>query len=265
MRIQQAADMRLTGLCWLAVMCLCSSVMWGEPRAACAKDITEAARPESGKAPVAATAKVGATSLDATQTAAVERKSQGSIVGVGIQIEATDAGVLVKAVLPDSPAEKAGLQAGWIIESIDGTVAKGMEMEKAVSLLRGEVGSVVQLDVRTASGESRHVSVTRDKIAIGAPKTSMAADEIGMVHIVSFNPETADNVRKAIADLQSRGAKAIILDLRGPAGGAPGAIEQVAGVFLVKGSVLWWSRIKKACAGRCGQRAPATSRCRWRS
>ena len=162
--------------------------------------------------------------------------------GVGAEVHASEAGVAVVAVLPGGAAEKAGIQAGWTIESVDGQTTRGMTIENAAKLLRGEVGSNVQLGLRTAGGELKVVTVARSKLVLGLPRVRMVAEGIGLIGLPLLTAETPGGVRAAVTELRT--ANAFIIDLRGTRGGYLEALEHVAGMFLRKGAPLWVVEMK---------------------
>lgn len=167
------------------------------------------------------------------------RGTAGLEGGVGAEIRAGDAGIVVVSVLPGGAAERAGVEAGWTIESVDGTTTRGMGVDDAAKVLRGAVGSEVQLGLRSAAGDLKVIAVKRARLVLGLPRAGMAGEGIGLIGLPLLTAETPAGVRAAVAELEKQGARGFIIDLRGSRGGQVQAMEQVAGIFVPKGGVLW--------------------------
>lgn len=177
--------------------------------------------------------------LTPAQTAEKGVAIQGSFGGVGAALKDGEGCVQISGVTPESPAARAGLLPGSTITAINDVSTERMKAQDAVKLVRGPEGTKVTLVVKGPAGEVRRVELTREKIVLGRPEVSLCAPAIGLMRLTVFNDETAAAVQRALAELQAKGAKALVLDLRGAGGGTAGALQQVAGVFLPGGSALW--------------------------
>ncbi len=162
----------------------------------------------------------------------------GNFGGVGMEVGMRDDLITIIAPLPDTPAERAGLLAGDVIVSIDGTTTEDMQIDEAVSLIRGEKGTVVTLKIyREGESDFLEVPVTRDTINIPTVKT----EEINGVFIVSlysFNAIAEDQMRDAFRDYIQSGDKKLVLDLRGNPGGYLQGAVSIASYFLPAGKVV---------------------------
>ncbi len=164
---------------------------------------------------------------------------QGKFSGVGLQIGIKNEQLLVVAPIEDSPAYRAGIQAGDAIIKIDNVSTKGMTIIDAVDKLRGEKGSRVHITITRASFKDPYdVTIERDTITVRSVKSRMLDDDIGYIKINQFQGQTSNDVEAALRDFESKGMKKLILDLRSNPGGMLDASVEVSGKFLVKGGLV---------------------------
>lgn len=167
-----------------------------------------------------------------------QEQTDGHYSGVGIVLgEDKDQTVHILSVLPGSPAEKAGLQSGDTLESINGQSTKGLDISRISSLVRGPAGSGVQLSV-DRNENALDFSLQRSDIILPTVDSRMMNDHIGYIHIFSFAENTPDEVRTALEKLRADGAGRLIIDLRMNPGGMVTAVTQVASQLLSKGPVV---------------------------
>lgn len=159
--------------------------------------------------------------------------------GLGMQIEVRDGRLLVVAPLHDTPASRAGIEAGdWILE-IDGQSTEGITQEQAVKKLRGPKGTSVKLKVRREDGSEKTFEIVREIITIKIVSHSVLANgQVGYIQVYTFNTMTRVDVEKALKDLLARGVKGLILDLRNNAGGLLNQAVDLASLFVDEGPVL---------------------------
>ena len=150
--------------------------------------------------------------------------------GIGAEIGTKNDKVYIVRVLKSNPAEKAGLNAGDIILSVNDQSTDGWTVEKTVSQVRGDVGTTVKLSVQRGS-EIKNFTVTRDTITNPSVDSSVK-DGVGILTIGRFDSETSSLARAAAKDFKNQGVKAVILDLRGNGGGYVDAAQDVAGLWL---------------------------------
>ncbi len=164
--------------------------------------------------------------------------STGQFGGIGIQIGIKDGVLTVITPLEGTPAYKAGIQAGDQIIEVNGKPTKGWSLEKAVKHLRGKPGTKVKIKIRRAFvDEPIELELTREIIKIKAvPYYGMIENGIGYVKLNEFSRTSREELMKAIRELQEKGMKKLILDLRGNPGGLLDAAVEVADIFLPKGS-----------------------------
>ena len=118
--------------------------------------------------------------------------------------------------------------------------ATSMEVTELVKLIRGEEGTSVHLEVyRPSTGENLSFDVERKNVTLPSVSSQMLGDNIGYIHIDSFETETADQFEKAVAELDSEGMKALVLDVRYNGGGLVTAVVQILDDILPEGTVVY--------------------------
>lgn len=146
--------------------------------------------------------------------------------------------ITVIAPLPDTPAEKAGVLAGDVIVKIDDKSTEGMRIDEAVSLIRGEKGTIVNLNVfREGEQEFIDISITRDTINIPTVKTERK-DNTFIISLYSFNAVAESMVQSALKEYLESGAETLIVDLRGNPGGYLQSAVEIASYFLPAGKIV---------------------------
>lgn len=141
--------------------------------------------------------------------------------------------------IPGSPAAKAGLSTGDVLEAIGGVTTRDMPLAYAEMLLQGEPGSTVELTVLRVrkSTEPQKVSLVRANNKLPAVSSKLLADQIGHLQVQSLEAGKAAEVSAAVAELQKQGAKKIVLDLRDSATGSPEEGVRLANLFLESGLI----------------------------
>ncbi len=177
--------------------------------------------------------------------------------GVGIQVhfQRDSRQLVVMTPLPGSPAYKAGVRAGDIIEEVQGTPVKdfepGKEMETAVSLLKGKAGEEVSIGVRHPGSEDiEPIKITREVIQLQTVLGDTYKDDgswnfmldsesgIGYVRLSHFSRRTAEELREALRELKKEGMKGLILDLRFNPGGLLTSAVEVVDLFVESGKIV---------------------------
>jgi carboxyl-terminal processing protease len=146
----------------------------------------------------------------------------------------------VVAVIPGSPAEKAGLQDSDIIEAIEGKSTREMSLAEIHNLLSGQPGSNVTVSVvRARKAEPQKIVITRDVVNVPPVTDKMMEDGIGYVQVDSFTKGKSQEVANKIKALQKSGAKKLILDLRNCAEGEESEGIATANLFLNHGTITY--------------------------
>ena len=163
---------------------------------------------------------------------------KGEFGGIGAQVDMKDGQVIVFAPLEGSPAEKAGIKAGDIVISVNGTSTLGMSVEQVVHLIRGEKGTVVNLEVlHKSEKEISKLSITRDIIKVPEIKTEII-NEVFIIHFYSFTANSVVSFAQALQKFIDSGKTKLLVDLRGNGGGYLEAAINITSFFLNKDKVL---------------------------
>jgi carboxyl-terminal processing protease len=166
----------------------------------------------------------------------------GNYSGLGIQIDVRGGWITVIAPLPDTPAERAGVQTGDRIVELDGRSTEGWNQEKAVKELRGPVGAKAELLIRrTGIDEPIKYNLTRATIHIRSvdPRiTMMLDDKVGYIALSPVSESSTRDVSIAIDTLLKQGMKSLIFDLRGNPGGLLDQGVAVSDLFLDPGKAI---------------------------
>lgn len=160
----------------------------------------------------------------------------GDLEGIGVEIAQDPKGALIMNVLPDSPAEKGGLQAGDIVTKADDKSFAGKSTEEIITVMRGKEGTQVTLQFLRGM-EEKTVTLTRARIHIPSV-THERKDKLEVIRLTQFGGETAQELRVVLEALPVD-TKGIILDLRNNGGGYMDISETIASFFLPEGSEVF--------------------------
>ncbi len=164
---------------------------------------------------------------------------KGEFQGVGIQIGVKNQQLTVIAPIDDTPAFRAGLAAGDKIMKINDEWTKDMSIEQAVDKMRGPKNTQVSLLIyREGWDKPKEFKITRDVIKVMSVKSEMLDNEIGYIKIIQFQGQTTEELEKALKNLEAKGIKKLVLDLRNDPGGLLDASVDVSGKFLPKDSLV---------------------------
>jgi carboxyl-terminal processing protease len=170
-------------------------------------------------------------------------ETKGSFGGLGIEITQRNGMLTVVAPIEDTPAYRAGIQAGDVILKIDGEFTKDMSLLEAVKKLRGKKNTKVRLTIKNeASTTLRDVSITREVIKIRSVKSRMLEDGYGYLRVTQFQERTDEDLVRAMRKLQEEsgdGLRGAVLDLRNNPGGLLSQAVQVVDVFLESGLIVY--------------------------
>lgn len=179
--------------------------------------------------------------LTPTEFDDLQVNTSGEFGGLGIEVTMENGFVKVVTPIDDTPASKAGLRAGDLIMKIDSTFVKGLSLEQAINLLRGEVGSTVELTILSQGNDKpRTVSLVRDRIRIQSVRSRELEPGYGYLRITQFQSQSGRDAAKAINKLMEGGKlNGLVLDLRNNPGGVLGAAVQISDLFLEEGLVVY--------------------------
>src|SRR5213596_43163 len=168
---------------------------------------------------------------------ALNEATTGNYGGLGIQIDVRDGWITVVAPLPDSPAERAGIQSGDQIVTLDGRSTEGWKNDQAVKELRGQPGTKVELRVhRVGVEQPLTFKLTRATIHIRSVQVAMMLDDkVGYVQLSPVSETSAAELTEAVGNLVQKGMKSLVLDLRSNPGGLLDQGVAVSELFLDPG------------------------------
>lgn len=180
--------------------------------------------------------------LDEKATTELRIGTSGEFGGLGIVVGMEDGFVKVVSPIDNTPAAKAGIQSGDMIIRLDDKSVKGMSLDDAVKLMRGEPGSKITLTV-VREGESKPLTfeLTRDKIRVESVKARLLGDGYGYVRISNFQMRTGADLRKEVTRLKKENKgnlKGLVLDLRNNPGGLLDAAISVSDAFIKEGDIV---------------------------
>jgi carboxyl-terminal processing protease len=181
--------------------------------------------------------------LDVDQFKELQVGTSGQFGGLGIEVGMEDGFVKVIAPIDDTPAQRAGVQAGDLVIRLDDTPVKGMSLSDAVKIMRGEPGTDIELTiVREGLDKPLQVTITRDIIKVKSVKRRTLEPGYGYLRISQFQSKTADYLEDAIRDLKKENEdnlKGLVLELRNNPGGVLNGAVAVSDAFLTKGLIVY--------------------------
>ena len=170
----------------------------------------------------------------------MQTDTSGEFGGLGIEVTMESGVVKVISPIDDTPASRAGIKAGDYIVKIDNTQVQGKSLSEAVDLMRGPIGSSIELTIRRR-GEKKALmfKVTREIIEIKSVKADLLDKNIGYLRLTSFNENSAKQIEKEIKKLEkNKELKAYILDLRNNPGGLLSQAITISDFFLENGEIV---------------------------
>ena len=178
----------------------------------------------------------------------MQTETSGEFGGLGIEVS-MEAGV-VKVITPidDTPASKAGIKAGDYIVKIDNVQVQGKSLSEAVDLMRGLVGTDIELTVRRRGvKKALTFNITREIIEVQSVKSDLLESNIGYIRLTSFNDNSSNQIKKQIKKLkENENLKAFILDLRNNPGGLLSQAIKISDFFLDNGEIVSTKSRKKS-------------------
>ena len=169
-----------------------------------------------------------------------EAQFQGRYGGIGAEYTMRNGYLVVVTPFHDSPAFRAGIHSGDIIVAVDGTDIFGLSQNQAILLIRGPVGTEVELTIRREGElEPLILQLIREEIEPPTVTWELKEEGIGYLNLSFFGGRTNEELRQALTQLQSQGATSLVVDLRNNPGGLIGAAVEVASQFIDTGVILY--------------------------
>jgi carboxyl-terminal processing protease len=164
--------------------------------------------------------------------------TMGRFGGVGLIISKVENGVEVVSPIEDSPAYRAGVNAGDLIVAVNGQSVVEWTIDQVLAVLRGTPGTSVTMTIMRGKSLRLEVPVVRAVIEVPTVKKDMIPGGIGYLRIIQFTPLTAERVQETLQGFEKAGYKSLVLDLRGNPGGLLSAAVDVANFFLSRGPIV---------------------------
>jgi carboxyl-terminal processing protease len=170
-----------------------------------------------------------------------ESLNGGNFGGIGVYIyQLKDGRVLVQPI-EELPAARSGMKPGEVVDTVDGTVVRGLPLDQVERLIRGDAGSTVRITARPynapKSTRPRSFSIVREIIHVPSVRAKME-DGYDYVRLSDFGETSADEVRKALIDGEQHHAKGYIFDLRDNGGGLVTAATKISSLFIPQGPIV---------------------------
>ena len=179
------------------------------------------------------------TFMDPEFVRSLQEETRGEFGGLGIYISYREGNFTVSEPMPDTPAFKAGIKPGDIITEIEGKSTRDLNMDEVVQRLRGEKDTEVTITIqREDAMDPIKIKLKRDIIKIKFIRYEMVDKDIGFIKFSMFSENSAFNMSEAILDLQNKGMKKLILDLRYNPGGLLESAVNVTNLFVKKGIIV---------------------------
>lgn len=179
--------------------------------------------------------------LDADSFNYMSEQTKGKFGGLGIEVTMDNGLVKVVSPIDDTPAAKAGMKAGDYITHIDGETVVGMNLNEAVSKLRGKIGTKVKLSIRRINAKPIEFTLKRQEIKIQSVKSEIKDDSVSYIRISSFTEDIDKAIEEAVTKAQKQlknKLSGIVIDVRNNPGGLLDQAVSVSDLFLEKGEIV---------------------------
>lgn len=189
--------------------------------------------------------------LDAEDYLDLQENTTGEFGGLGLEVGTEDGFLRVISPIDDTPAQRAGMKTGDLIIRLDDTPVKGMSLNDAIKLMRGEPGTDIDVTyLRDGEEKPIKITLTRDVIKVQSVRQRLLEPGFGYLRISSFQAHSAEDVRKGMEKLQADspgGLRGLVLDLRNNPGGTLNAAVGISDLFLEDGLIVYTEgRVKDA-------------------
>ena len=170
----------------------------------------------------------------------MQTETSGKFGGLGIEVGMESGVVKVISPIDNTPASRAGLKAGDYIVKIDGVQVQGKSLMDAVDLMRGLVGSSIEITVRRRGVKKALIfNITREIIQVQSVKSELIDNNIGYIRLTSFNENSSDQIKEKVKKLnKNKDLKGYILDLRNNPGGLLSQAIKISDFFLENGEIV---------------------------
>ena len=166
---------------------------------------------------------------------------EGNFVGLGIELKSTEDSLSILSVIPDGPADEAGIVAGERIVRVESAATDTEDPDHVADLLRGPELSYVSITVVDRSGQSREMNVQRRRVDVPCVENVHLVDpvnKVGYLRLTNFQKTTIRDIERELWNLQRQGMRSLVLDVRGNPGGLLSAAVELADRFLSSGRIV---------------------------
>lgn len=179
--------------------------------------------------------------LDRESFSELQENTTGNYGGLGLEVGMEDGLVKVIAPMDDTPASKAGVQAGDLIIKLDGKPVRGMSLSDAIEIMRGEPGSKIELTImREGVAQPQELTLEREVIQVASVRHRFLEDGYGYIRVAQFQNNTGKEVEEAVAEMKGKGKlRGLVLDLRNNPGGVLQAAVEVSDIFVEDGLIVY--------------------------
>jgi carboxyl-terminal processing protease len=181
--------------------------------------------------------------MDAKSYADMQATTSGQFGGLGMQVNMEEGVLKVVSPIDDTPASRAGILAGDVIDQVDGAPVKGLTLSQAVEKIKGTPGTDVRLEIiRKGNDAPFSLTLVREVIKVSAVRNHIEGDDVGYVRIAQFSGRVSDDLKQAMqgfaGNIPADRLKGYIIDLRNNPGGLLDQAVRVAGAFLTSGEIV---------------------------
>jgi carboxyl-terminal processing protease len=187
------------------------------------------------------------TYMDPETSKQFEQEVDSFFTGIGAEVSLDNGKVIVVAPIKGSPAEKAGLRSKDLILSVNGDSLEGLSLTDAVMKIRGPKGTQAKLEIQRPDHKSSiELILVRDEIDLETVFSELLEDGIGKIEIRQFSLHTVASFKEQLADLESKGIKGLVIDVRNNPGGYLQGVIEILNVLVPKGNVTVQSEYRDA-------------------
>ena len=176
----------------------------------------------------------------------MQTETSGEFGGLGIEVGMESGVVKVISPIDNTPASKAGVKAGDYIVKIDGIQVQGKSLTEAVEIMRGPIGSEIEITVRRKGIKKAIIfNITREIIEIQSVKSKIINKKIGYIRLTQFNENSSSQIKEKITELKNKQIRGYIFDLRNNPGGLLSQAIKISDFFLDHGEIVSTKSRKK--------------------
>ncbi|CAH1215649.1 Carboxy-terminal processing protease CtpB [Paenibacillus allorhizoplanae] len=177
--------------------------------------------------------------MDQKEAKQFDESITSSFQGIGAEVSLEDGKFVIVSPIKGSPAEKAGIQSKDVVLSVNGDKLDGLTLNQAVMKIRGPKGTQAKLDLlRQGTGDPVQVIVVRDNIDVETVYGEMMQDQIGKIEIRQFSSNTAVRFAEELKNLEAKGMKGLVIDVRNDPGGLLNVVVDIVNPFVKSGASI---------------------------